>query len=90
MQAELQKRTSLKWQGKSVFLSSSAELWKGVLGMSFPHFLRKLDLPCNILLDGHQFKDDRAFQYLKGAIRKMGTDILAGPVAMRQGVMTLN
>ena len=31
-----------------------------------------------------------AFQYLKGAYRKMGANFLAGPVAIRQGVVVLN
>jgi len=31
-----------------------------------------------------------AFQYLKGLIRKVGTNYLAGPVAIGQGVMFLN
>lgn len=29
------------------------------------------------------------FQYLKSPIRKMGSDILAGPVEIQQGIMVL-
>ena len=59
----------------------------GVEQLSYEDRLRELGL-----LSLRRLWEDliAAFQYLKGLIRKMGTDFLAGPVAIGQGLMVLN
>lgn len=52
MQVELRKRAALKRQGKTVFPSSSAELWKGVLGHDFPTFLEEARLVLHLFSEG--------------------------------------
>ncbi|KAK4815994.1 hypothetical protein QYF61_010862 [Mycteria americana] len=67
----------------------ATKMIRGMKHLSYEERLRELRL---FSLEKRRLWGDliAAFQYLKGALRKMGTNILAGPVATGQGVMVLN